>query len=173
MTCVDVLKSLKKGSKKREKVERLGHVTCVDQSQASIQYSENFQRCINGENLWKSIQKKRSRDLCWPIRGQYYGHVTCINQSETSIQVLRSRDLYWSIRGQSSSIKITWPVLTNQRPVFRSRDLCWPIRGQYSSIKVTWPVLTNQRPVFNLVKIFKNLWKSIQKKRKGGKVRLG
>ena len=31
----------------------------LNQSEASIQYSENFQRCINGENLWKSIQEER------------------------------------------------------------------------------------------------------------------
>ena len=61
-------------------MERLGHVTCVDQSQASIQYSENFQRCINGENLWKSIQKKREMV-------ERLGHVTCVDQSEASIMV--------------------------------------------------------------------------------------
>ena len=52
-----------------------GHVTCIDQSEASIQvtqirfdrseasiqYLENFQRCIVGENLWKGIQKKEKR----------------------------------------------------------------------------------------------------------------
>ena len=32
-----------------------------DRSEASIQYLENFQRCIVGENLWKGIQKKEKR----------------------------------------------------------------------------------------------------------------
>ena len=49
-------KSMERYPKKREKVERLGHVTCVDQLEASIQVL-------------------RSRDLCWPIRGQYSSHL--------------------------------------------------------------------------------------------------
>ena len=42
--------------------------------------------------------KVRSRDLCWPITGQYSGHLIKLGQSEASIQV-------------------TWSDSTNQRPV--------------------------------------------------------
>ena len=62
----------------------------VNQSQVSIQVIWSFS--TNHKSVF------RSRDLHWPIRGQYSGHMTSVNQSQVSIQV-------------------TWSVSTNRMSV--------------------------------------------------------
>ncbi len=117
---------------------------------------------ISIQVTWLALSNQRSvfrsRDLYWPIRGQYSGHVTSIVQSETSIYLeslhglLQPRLKLLNLLGQVPHLSIQ--TITNLQ--------YQPIRGQYSghvisidqsqaSIQVTWLLVTNHRPVFTLL----------------------
>ena len=104
----------------------------------------------------------RSRDLSWPIRGQYSGHVICLSQSEASITWEGAESASCGLLGKTPSCPLPQRSRSLWAPAFRlcSRWGCvsgWcpgklsshviSLDQSEASIQVTWSVSTNQRPV--------------------------
>ena len=125
------------------------HVTCLDQSETSIQVTwpiwtnerpapehHSLDLLASEAHLLINAEKE-------PIRCQYSysGHVTTLDQTEASIQITNLKRFFFTCPGV--------PFQMTREGLETARCLTCKINQSGISIQFTWLILTNQRPVFS------------------------